>query len=126
MLRAISNLFSFFIHPICNAKLLNLKIKKKIYLHTIQQLDSIFLCVCTIIDHRKHHDVQRCSSHKIMCSVIYCNMKVEKMKLFCFAANLNLKRSTKEFTPSIIKHCFRLIIMQNELSLFCSVYQTNT
>ena len=69
--------------------------------YSIKQIDFIFLCVCTVIDHRWRHSVWRtkshaldcvscvlfCSSHAMTSSVIYYSTDARKNEIYL----LNIK-----------------------------------
>ena len=58
----LANLFRGFSHDFCQ-------------LYNIKQIDFIFLCSCTVIDHRWRHSVWRTKSHALDCvsCVLFCS-----------------------------------------------------
>ena len=66
--------------------------------YNIKQIDFIFLCFCTVIDHRWRHSVWRtkshaldcvscvlfCSSHAMTSSVIYYSTDAQKNEIYLF------------------------------------------
>ena len=80
--------------------------------YCIKQIDNIFPCMCTVIDHRRRHSVQRttvttldcvscctfCSLHAVTTFVIYYSIHTRKNVIYLFI----ILRSTANF-PGVSK-----------------------
>ena len=70
--------------------------------YNIKQIDFIFLCFCTVIDHRWRHSVWRTKSHALDCvsCVLFCSSHAMTSSVIYL---LNYAREKNTFDVEIIK-----------------------